>query len=70
MAASELDNRLLMQPLRSTKRVWRNAAADRFLEKKRTLGSSIKFEHSVEEVAGVYPRNRRVLMNASRDTAP
>ena len=56
VAASELDTRLVMRPLRNTERVLRNAAVDRILEKERTLGSAIKFEDIIEEVAGVYPR--------------
>lgn len=56
VAASELDTRLVMRPLRNTERVLRNAAVDRLLQKEQALGSSIKFEDIVEEVAGVYPR--------------
>ncbi len=56
VAASELDTRLVMRPLRNTERVLRNAAVDRLLEKERSLGSSIKFEDIIDEVAGVYPR--------------
>jgi nitronate monooxygenase len=56
VAASELDTRLVMRPLRNTERVLRNAAVDRLLEKEKTLGASIKFEDIIEEVAGVYPK--------------
>ena len=56
VAASELDTRLVMRPLRNTERVMRNDAVERLLEKERTLGSSLKFEDIVAEVAGVYPR--------------
>src|SRR6185312_6919887 len=56
VAASELDTRLVMRPLRNTERVLRNAAVDRLLEKEKALGASIRFEDIVEEVAGVYPR--------------
>ncbi len=56
VAASELDTRLVMRPLRNTERVLRNAAVDRLLEKEKTLGASIRFEDIIEEVAGVYPR--------------
>jgi nitronate monooxygenase len=56
VAASELDTRLVMRPLRNTERVLRNAAVDRLLEKERTLGAHLKFEDIIEEVAGVYPR--------------
>jgi nitronate monooxygenase len=56
VAASELDTRLVMRPLRNTERVLRNAAVDRLLEKEKTLGANLKFEDIVEEVAGVYPK--------------
>jgi nitronate monooxygenase len=56
VAASELDTRLVMRPLRNTERVLRNAAADRLLEKERALGPALRFEDVREEVAGVYPR--------------
>ena len=55
IAASELDTRLVMRPLRNTERVLTNAGVERLLEKERTLGSSIKFEDIIAEVAGVYP---------------
>lgn len=55
VAASELDTRLVMRPLRNTERVLRNAAVDRLLDKERVLGASLKFEDIIEEVAGVYP---------------
>lgn len=56
VAASELDTRLVMRPLRNTERVMNNAAVERLLEKERTLGANLKFEDIIEEVAGVYPR--------------
>ena len=56
VAASELDTRLVMRPLRNTERVLTNNAVERLLEKERELGSSIKFEDIIEEVAGVYPK--------------
>ena len=56
VAASELDTRLVMRPLRNSERVLRNAAVDRLLEKEKALGSKIKFEDILGEVAGVYPR--------------
>ena len=56
VAASELDTRLVMRPLRNTERVLNNAAVKRLLEKEKALGDKIKFEDIVEEVAGVYPR--------------
>jgi nitronate monooxygenase len=56
VAASELDTRLVMRPLRNTERVLRNAAVDRLLEKEKALGANIKFEDILPEVAGVYPK--------------
>ncbi|MFC6196949.1 NAD(P)H-dependent flavin oxidoreductase [Ponticaulis profundi] len=56
VAASELDTRLVMRPLRNTERVMTNAGVERLLEKERELGSDIKFEDIINEVAGVYPK--------------
>ena len=56
VAASELDTRLVMRPLRNTERVLKNAAVERLLEKEKALGPKIKFEDILPEVAGVYPR--------------
>ena len=54
--ATELDTRLVMRPLRNTERVMNNAAVERLLEKEARLGTNIKFEDIIEEVAGVYPK--------------
>lgn len=59
VAASELDTRLVMRPLRNTERVLTNEAVERLLEKERSLGADLKFEDIIEEVAGVYPRIMR-----------
>lgn len=56
VAASELDTRLVMRPLRNTERVLTNAAVERLLEKEKALGDNITFDDIREEVAGVYPR--------------
>ena len=56
VAASELDTRLVMRPLRNTERVLTNAAVERLLQKEKELGANIKFEDIIEEVAGVYPK--------------
>ncbi|MDQ8015618.1 MAG: nitronate monooxygenase family protein [Bordetella sp.] len=56
VAASELDTRLVMRPLRNTERVLNNAAVERLLEKEKSLGANLRFEDIIEEVAGVYPR--------------
>jgi NAD(P)H-dependent flavin oxidoreductase YrpB (nitropropane dioxygenase family) len=59
VAASELDTRLIMRPLRNTERVLRNAAVERLLEKEKALGDQLKFEDIFGEVAGVYPKIMR-----------
>ena len=64
VAASELDTRLVMRPLRNTERVLTNDAVERLLEKEKALGDKLKFEDIVEEVAGVYPR---IMMNGEMD---
>ncbi|HLG49160.1 MAG TPA: nitronate monooxygenase family protein [Reyranella sp.] len=56
VAASELDTRLIMRPLRNTERVLKNAAVERLIEKEKELGSKITFKDIVAEVGGVYPR--------------
>jgi nitronate monooxygenase len=55
VAASELDTRLVMRSLRNTERVLNNAAVERLIEKEKALGTNIKFEDILPEVAGVYP---------------
>ena len=56
VAASELDTRLVMRPLRNTERVLVNTAVTRLIEKERALGPSVTFADIAPEVAGVYPR--------------
>ena len=56
VAATELDTRLVMRPLRNTERVLTNAAVERLLVKEKELGDKLTFEDIREEVAGVYPR--------------
>ena len=65
VAATELDTRLVMRPLRNTERVLANAAAERVLEKEKHLGDKIKFEDILEEVSGgVYPK---VMLEGNMD---
>ncbi len=64
VAASELDTRLVMRPLRNTERVMTNEAVERLLEKEKRLGDDIKFEDILEEVAGVYPS---IMMEGEMD---
>ena len=56
LAASELDTRLVMRPLRNTERVLTNEAVERLLEKEKAMGADLKFEDIAGEVAGVYPK--------------
>jgi nitronate monooxygenase len=56
VAATELDTRLIMRPLRNTERVLNNAAVERLLAKEASLGEAIQFQDIIQEVAGVYPR--------------
>jgi len=56
VAASELDTRLVMRPLRNTERVLTNSAVEELLRKERELGSNLKFEDIMSEVVGVYPK--------------
>jgi NAD(P)H-dependent flavin oxidoreductase YrpB (nitropropane dioxygenase family) len=56
VAASELDTRLVMRQLRNTERVLTNEAVERLIVKEKELGSNIKFEDIIDEVAGVYPK--------------
>ena len=56
LAATELDTRLIMRPLRNTERVLKNAAVERLLQKEKALGDKIQFQDIFGEVAGVYPK--------------
>ena len=64
VAATELDTRLVMRPLRNTERVLNNPAVERLMEKETSLGKNIRFEDIIEEVAGVYPK---VMMDGDMD---
>lgn len=56
VAATELDTRLVMRPLRNTERVLTNDAVERLIQKEKELGADLKFEDIIDEVAGVYPK--------------
>ncbi|MBO9396599.1 nitronate monooxygenase [Shimia sp. R9_1] len=56
VAATELDTRLVMRPLRNTERVLTNKAVERVLTKEKEKGDAIQFDDIIDEVAGVYPR--------------
>ena len=65
LAASELDTRLVMRPLRNTERVLNNAAVEKLLKKEKNLGNDLKIEDIMEEVAGVYPK---VMQDGAMDS--
>ena len=56
LAASELDTRLVMRPLRNTERVLNNKGVEKILKKEEELGAHLKFEDIIKEVSGVYPK--------------
>ena len=56
LAASELDTRLVMRPLRNTERVLNNKGVEKILQKEKELGTHLKFEDIIKEVSGVYPK--------------
>jgi len=56
VAASELDTRLIMRPLRNTERVLMNEGVKRILEVERAKGDQLQIEDIVDQVAGVYPK--------------
>ncbi len=64
VAASELDTRLVMRPLRNTERVLNNAAVERLLEIEKEKGSDLQFTDIIEQVAGVYPQ---IMMEGTMD---
>jgi len=65
VAASELDTRLIMRPLRNTERVLNNPAVEKVLATEREKGTDLQFEDIVDEVAGVYPK---VMMDGDMDS--
>src|SRR6201999_4599005 len=56
VAASELDTRLVMRPLRNTERVLTNKGVERLIEIEREKGKALKFEDILEQVVSVYPK--------------
>lgn len=56
VAASELDTRLIMRPLRNTERVMSNSAVEKIIETEKEKGADIGIEDVMELVAGVYPK--------------
>ena len=64
VAATELDTRLIMRPLRNTERVLNNAAVERVLAVEAAKGAATAFEDIAADVAGVYPK---VMMDGDVD---
>jgi NAD(P)H-dependent flavin oxidoreductase YrpB (nitropropane dioxygenase family) len=64
LKATELDTRLVMRPLRNTERVLNNNAAQKLLEKERSLGENIQIDDVLDEVSGVYPK---VMVNGEME---
>ena len=64
VAASELDTRLVMRPLRNTERVLNNPAVERLLEIEKEKGDDLQFSDVIEQVAGVYPK---IMMEGDMD---
>tara|TARA_R110000824_G_scaffold256634_1_gene445670 strand:- start:27635 stop:28612 length:978 start_codon:yes stop_codon:yes gene_type:complete len=64
VAASELDTRLVMRPLRNTERVLNNSAVERLLEIEKEKGADLQFSDVIEQVAGVYPK---IMMEGTMD---
>jgi nitronate monooxygenase len=64
VAASELDTRLVMRPLRNTERVMTNSAVEELLLIEKEKGADLKFEDIIDQVAGVYPR---IMMDGDMD---
>jgi nitronate monooxygenase len=56
VAASELDTRLIMRPLRNTERVLRNAGVARILEIEKEKGSALQISDIRDLVSSIYPK--------------
>jgi nitronate monooxygenase len=56
VAASELDTRLIMRPLRNTERVLKNASVARILEIEKERGGTLQISDIRDLVSSVYPR--------------
>jgi NADH:quinone reductase (non-electrogenic) len=56
VAASELDTRLIMRPLRNTERVLVNEGVNRVLAIEREKGAALTIEDIHDQVAGIYPK--------------
>lgn len=59
VAASELDTRVILRPLRNTERVLTNKNVEKLIECEKRLGDKTTFEDIKPYVAGVYPKVMR-----------
>ncbi len=64
VAASELDTRLIMRPLKNTERVLKNANVEKIVELENEKGSETTFDDVMPYVAGVYPK---VMLDGDMD---
>jgi nitronate monooxygenase len=65
VAASELDTRLIMRPLRNTERVLNNSAVEKIISMEQGKGEGLSIEDIKELVAGVYPK---VMMDGDMES--
>lgn len=56
VAATELDTRPILRPLRNTERVLNNSAVEKVIATEKAKGADITFEDVAPEVAGIYPK--------------
>ena len=70
LAASELDTRLVMRPIRNTERVLNNTAVERILEKEKELGSHIKFEDIIKHTEKLEKLVERWILDPSSFIGP
>lgn len=59
VAATELDTRVILRPLRNTERVLTNKNVEKLIECEKQLGDKVTFEDIKPYVAGVYPKVMR-----------
>jgi NAD(P)H-dependent flavin oxidoreductase YrpB (nitropropane dioxygenase family) len=65
LAATELDTRLIMRPLRNTERVFANAAAEEIVAIEREKGAETTIQDIAALVGGAYPR---IMQQGEMDT--
>ena len=65
VAATELDTRLIMRPLRNTERVLNNSAVEKIMAMEQGKGQGLSIDDIKELVAGVYPK---VMMDGDMES--